>query len=297
MTEYESDRLAVGFATLAPSRSPATGTTWSNEPARADAYVNGSVRHGSRCGGLCSSPRCSSWSASRRAGVRPRRSPCRADRGGGAGRCRQLYVVGGRAQDRVLSRAQPRLERVRREPRRRRAAACGHSSKGGGPASWSPDGQSVAFQSEDDGNEDIYVANADGSGRRNLTRNEAWDFGPTWSPDGRKIAFASNRDGNRDLRHERGRERPAEPEPQCGVRLPLRLVARRTEDRFRTGQPHPGHPPARHERRWQRATAADARGANFAAWSPDGRRSCSGAATTATRRSMSRTRTRAGSVG
>jgi TolB protein len=36
--------------------------------------------------------------------------------------------------------------------------------------------------------------NADGSGKRNLTRNPAQDGIPS-SPDGRKIAFVSNRDG------------------------------------------------------------------------------------------------------
>jgi TolB protein len=54
---------------------------------------------------------------------------------------------------------------------------------------WSPDGRRIAFTSRRDGNSEVYVVNADGSGQRRLTRNAAGDFGPTWSPDGRKIAF------------------------------------------------------------------------------------------------------------
>ena len=61
---------------------------------------------------------------------------------------------------------------------------------------WSPDGRKLAFVSDRDGNSEVYVMNANGSGQRNLTRNPAFDADPAWSPDGRKIAFVSNRDGS-----------------------------------------------------------------------------------------------------
>ena len=53
--------------------------------------------------------------------------------------------------------------------------------KDGSPA-WSPDGKRIAFYSERDGNADIYVMNADGSGVTQLTRSTAQDGIPAWSP-------------------------------------------------------------------------------------------------------------------
>src|SRR5438128_2813484 len=58
-----------------------------------------------------------------------------------------------------------------------------------------PAGQ-IAFTSQRDGNEEIYVTNADGSGVTRLTNNPARDVAPAWSPDGSKIMFETNRDGN-----------------------------------------------------------------------------------------------------
>ena len=44
---------------------------------------------------------------------------------------------------------------------------------------------------------DVYVMDADGENRENLTNHPAYDGEPDWSPDRTKIAFASNRDGGR----------------------------------------------------------------------------------------------------
>lgn len=52
----------------------------------------------------------------------------------------------------------------------------------------------IAFDSDRDGNREIYTMSADGSNQVNLTNNPAEDFDPVWSPDGSQIAFVSNRD-------------------------------------------------------------------------------------------------------
>lgn len=62
----------------------------------------------------------------------------------------------------------------------------------GGPV-WSPDGDRIAFVSNRDGNTEIYVMNADGTGQTNLTDNPSYEGSPVWSPDGHLIAFASER--------------------------------------------------------------------------------------------------------
>jgi TolB protein len=63
---------------------------------------------------------------------------------------------------------------------------------------WSPDGRKLAFSlesAEGPPGGDIYVMNADGSGRRALTSGAAHDWNPTWSPGGAQIAFNSDRTG------------------------------------------------------------------------------------------------------
>lgn len=50
----------------------------------------------------------------------------------------------------------------------------------------------IAFVSDRDGNEEIYLINLDGSGLQRLTFDPARDCYPSWSPDGRQIAFTKD---------------------------------------------------------------------------------------------------------
>jgi Tol biopolymer transport system component len=64
---------------------------------------------------------------------------------------------------------------------------------------WSPNGQKIAFTSRRDGNDEIYVMNANGSEPTRLTSNGSSDIAPAWSLDGKKIVFQSDRDGDTEL--------------------------------------------------------------------------------------------------
>jgi TolB protein len=57
----------------------------------------------------------------------------------------------------------------------------------------------IVFQTNRDGNAEVYSMNAEGSNRVNLTRNPSNDTDPHWSADGRRIAFVSDRDGNNEV--------------------------------------------------------------------------------------------------
>jgi len=57
----------------------------------------------------------------------------------------------------------------------------------------------IAFESDRDGDSEIYLMNADGSGLTSLTDNSARDFAPACSPDGTRIAFVSTRDGDEEI--------------------------------------------------------------------------------------------------
>ncbi len=57
----------------------------------------------------------------------------------------------------------------------------------------------IAFVAKWDGDDEIYLIEADGSGLRQLTYNDAKDVGPHWSPDGEWIAYAAGGASNLKL--------------------------------------------------------------------------------------------------
>ncbi len=76
---------------------------------------------------------------------------------------------------------------------------------------WSPDGSKIAFEKNRPGDfevvnrdivlgpREIWVMNADGSNRVNLTNHDGDDVEPRWSPDGSKMAFQSDRNGEWEI--------------------------------------------------------------------------------------------------
>jgi len=75
-------------------------------------------------------------------------------------------------------------------------------------AQWSPDGSKIAFKSDRDGKTLLYIMNADGSEKKQLTnistlecrnRREAQEWNYDWSPDGRQIVFTGLEQGQQDV--------------------------------------------------------------------------------------------------
>ena len=59
---------------------------------------------------------------------------------------------------------------------------------------WSPDGGTILYCSDIDGDDEIYAIDVNTKDIEQLTYNTYRDIHPDWSPDGERIVFASNRD-------------------------------------------------------------------------------------------------------
>jgi hypothetical protein len=64
---------------------------------------------------------------------------------------------------------------------------------------WSPDGRTIAFDSDRSGQTQVYAMDTDGSNQRLLIGGPGRSFVGSWAPDGTKLAFASDRDGNFEI--------------------------------------------------------------------------------------------------
>lgn len=64
---------------------------------------------------------------------------------------------------------------------------------------WSPDGELIAFASNRDGFQEVYLMRADGSGVRRLTNLNASTYASSWSPDSRSLLVESNVSGDVEI--------------------------------------------------------------------------------------------------
>lgn len=64
---------------------------------------------------------------------------------------------------------------------------------------YAPDGRHIVFASLRDGDQEIYICDADGKNPRRITHAPGRDGGPFFSPDSQRIVYRSDRDGTGNL--------------------------------------------------------------------------------------------------
>jgi TolB protein len=67
---------------------------------------------------------------------------------------------------------------------------------GGGLPAWSPDGKKIIYQTEIDGQKQVFSINPDGSGKKQLTSGAAMHVSPAWSADGKYIYYRTPEGGS-----------------------------------------------------------------------------------------------------
>ncbi len=69
------------------------------------------------------------------------------------------------------------------------------STDDGGLPAWSPDGKRILYQKDVDGVKQLFVMDADGSNKKQLTRGNVLNVSANWSPDGNFIFYRSPQGG------------------------------------------------------------------------------------------------------
>ena len=115
----------------------------------------------------------------------------------------------------------------------------------GGPdelnPNWSPDGTQIAFEQNslfDVRQSDVWLMNADGSAKRQITATRVYETNPVFSPDGTRIAFTGDRDNRRLSKERRGRGFEVYTMALDGSDI-VRVTANRRPDVFPDWQPLP----------------------------------------------------------
>ena len=65
--------------------------------------------------------------------------------------------------------------------------------------SWSPDGTQIVFNSDRNGDMNLYLYSLQNHSYRQITKGPGGDFQPQWSLDGKRLVFFSSRAGNADI--------------------------------------------------------------------------------------------------
>jgi Tol biopolymer transport system component len=101
----------------------------------------------------------------------------------------------------IISRAN--LQQVGFDPRRETVTGqpvwITQSSRWANTPDLSPDGESLAFDSQGSQQDDLFVIRRDGTSLRQLTDDIHRDRKPYWSPDGKRLVFFSNRSGKWEI--------------------------------------------------------------------------------------------------
>jgi len=74
-----------------------------------------------------------------------------------------------------------------------------HQTQAWQAQTWTPDGTKILYTSEKNKTSDIYIINANGTQKRQLTSDKTDENCPVFSPDGKRILYVSDKTGNKEI--------------------------------------------------------------------------------------------------